>query len=90
MLKRPLRYAIKPWAESCGLGDKFTFYSPRREQAEGYRDDGSLVAPKGGLCFPALATGGRCPPDAYAAFLWHLAKAHSRRADNLALGLSRP
>ena len=40
-----------------------TFYSPSQRQADGYRTGGDVVVPRGGLVFPCLAAGGRCPAD---------------------------
>jgi len=81
LLKRPVRYAIKPFLERCGLGDEFTFYSPSQRQADGYRTGGDVVVPRGGLVFPCLAAGGRCPAEKYARFLWHLGSAYRGAQD---------
>lgn len=76
VLKQPIRYAIAPFLRRVGLG-AFTFYTPSVDQADGYLDGGERVAPRGGRVYPNLATGGRCPPSSYAAFLHHLAAGYA-------------
>ena len=80
LLRRPVRYSIKPFLDRCGMRD-FTFYTPSLDQADGYLDDGSAVKPHGGLVFPPLATGGRCAPQVFASFLWYLASAYKGTTD---------
>lgn len=86
ILRQPVRYAIKPFLRKLGLRG-YTFYSASNDQVDGYADDGGRVDPHGGLVYPPLATGGRCPAPVYAHFLWHLARAYA--VDDDAAPISR-
>ncbi|KAH8065159.1 beta-lactamase [Aureococcus anophagefferens] len=64
ILRQPVRYAIKPFLRKLGL-QGYTFYSASNDQVDGYADDGGRVEPHGGLVYPPLATGGRCPAPSH-------------------------